>query len=66
MIPGEGAGREVLSFDPPPPHLKKSLALTPPKKLSLFKHWKIWSKNGILLANPQDFHKSAVKFDEIS
>ncbi len=52
MIPG---GRGELSLDSPP---EKTLSLDP---------WKFGQKWHFLifLANPRDFHKSAVKFHEI-
>ncbi len=56
----------VLSLDPPP---EKILSLDhPPKNFFLQKLGKFGQKMAFLrnfLANPRDFHKSAVKFHDI-
>jgi len=68
MIPGggwEGGVGGCLAYTP---HLKKSLAYTPPKKNFGQKMGKFGKKMaffGNFLTNPRDFHKSAVKFHEI-
>ncbi len=61
-------GGGVLSLYPP--HLKKSLAYTPPTLEKIFgpkmgKFGQKMSFFGKILTNPRDFHKSAVKFHEI-